>query len=109
MSGMASGVLGIARGLVELVSGTDGAMVKFITIGQGRYAMNMPMKVGGTFQADMTEPLMPQNLEVVPRERSEVGIDGGDLSTSLLEVQAVGLKRGGRAMMDQAGGWQKGS
>ena len=39
-----------------------------------------------SFQADMTEPLMPQNLEVVPRERSEVGIDGGDLSTSLLKV-----------------------
>ena len=52
----------------------------------------------------MSESLMPQNLEVVPRERSKVSINGGDLSTSLLKVRAVGLKRGGRTVMDQAGG-----
>ena len=104
MCGVASGVLGVPRGLVKLISGTNRAVIKFVTVKQSRNTMNMTMKVRGALEADVPKPLEPQYLEVVPREQSKVSIDGGDLSTSFLKVRAVGLKRSSRTVMDQAGG-----
>ena len=52
-------------------------------------------------EIDVTKPLVPQELEVVPQEHSKVSIGSGDIGISLLEVQAVGVERGRCTLVDQ--------
>ena len=58
LRGMASSVLGVPRGLVKLISGTNRAVIKFVTVGQSRNTMNVTMKVRGTLEADVPKSLV---------------------------------------------------
>ena len=48
--------------------------------------MNIAMKVGSMLEADMSKLMVPKNLKTVLQKNSKIGINGGDISTSLLEV-----------------------
>ena len=53
---------------MQLAGGTDGTLVKLMTIGKFGKTTDEAVEPGGTFEAEMPEMLMPKEFQMIPGE-----------------------------------------